>query len=153
MNPVSSPITSTALTSFFNYLWNQGAASSLHWFVQMHLVGGAGSVISNTSLLQTSSFANRDHLFLFQLYASSPTYGQPYPGNGISFVTDMTSALTSKMPNTQFAAYVNYADSQLSSSQWESMYYGNGIYQQLVGIKKIYDPNKVFNFPLSIGTK
>lgn len=54
--------------------------------VETDLYGGRNSFI-NSVALNESSFGHRDKFLTFQLYASSPTYGNPYPTqDGIPFV-------------------------------------------------------------------
>lgn len=104
MTPFSNLLTDEALTDFFNYLkntetdtnWfgecsNQDAASALVVLifsplpVEVNLYGGKNSFIDTVSL-QTNSFGHRNKLLTFQMYASSSTYGNPYPSSGVDFV-------------------------------------------------------------------
>lgn len=135
-------LTASRWTSFVSYLSNQGVASNTDWFVEIDLYGGA--VASQGA--DSTSFAHRDALLSFQLYASSSNMQPPYPSGGISFVNGMLNALD---PNPQ-AAYVNYVDPTLTDSQWKSQYYGSH-YSRLSSIKRAVDPNNVFRFPQSIG--
>ncbi|KAG8776302.1 hypothetical protein FRC12_000995 [Ceratobasidium sp. 428] len=135
-------VTSSRWTSFSNYLVSKGTKSSTDWFVEIDLYGG---VIKSLGA-DATSFAHRDAILSFQLYASSKNYKPPYPSDGISFVNGMLNALDS---NPQ-AAYVNYVDPTLTASQWKSQYYGSH-YTRLSSIKRAVDPNNVFRFPQSIG--
>jgi hypothetical protein len=55
------------------------------YLVETNAYGGANSAINAVSL-KNSSFGHRDKLLTFQLYASSSTYGNPYPDTGVTFV-------------------------------------------------------------------
>ncbi|QRW15213.1 FAD-binding domain protein [Ceratobasidium sp. AG-Ba] len=135
-------VTSGQWTSFTNYLVSKGANSDTNWFVEIGLYGG---MIKDLGA-DVTSFAQRDAILCFQLYASSMNGNPPYPSDGMSFVAGMLNALD---PNPQ-AAYVNYVDPTLTNSQWKSQYYGSH-YARLSMIKKAVDPNNVFRFPQSIG--
>lgn len=57
-----------------------------HFAVEANIHGGQYSEINAVSL-NDSSFGHRDKLTTFQLYASSPTFGNPFPtDDGIPFV-------------------------------------------------------------------
>ncbi|CAE6400780.1 unnamed protein product [Rhizoctonia solani] len=135
-------VTSSQWTSFLNYLYNQGANSAADWFVEIDLYGGQIS----TQGADSTSFAHRDAILSFQLYANSRDQKPPFPSDGISLVNGMLNALE---PNPQ-AAYVNYVDPSLTDSQWKTQYYGSH-YSRLSSIKRAVDPNNVFRFPQSIG--
>lgn len=96
----------------------------------------------------------------WQLYASSPTYGNPYPTNdGLPFVKGMWSTIVDGMTsqgwsNTSsspdgFAAYVNYVDPELSAEETKSQYWGSQ-YPRLSKLKAKYDPNQLLNSPQGI---
>ncbi|KAG9078674.1 hypothetical protein FS749_009267 [Ceratobasidium sp. UAMH 11750] len=135
-------VTSSQWTSFLNYLVSKGVKSDTAWFVEIDLYGGAVKAQG----ADATSFAHRDAILSFQLYASSKNNNPPYPSDGISFVNGMLKALD---PNPQ-AAYVNYVDPTLTDSQWKTQYYGSH-YARLSSIKRAVDPNNVFRFPQSIG--
>ncbi|KAG9127660.1 hypothetical protein FRC07_011246 [Ceratobasidium sp. 392] len=135
-------VTSSQWTSFLNYLVSKGANSDTDWFVEIDLYGGA----VKDQGADATSFAHRDAILSFQLYASSKNLKPPYPSDGIPFVNGMLNALE---PNPQ-AAYVNYVDPLLTADQWKKQYYGSH-YSRLSSIKRAVDPNNVFRFPQSIG--
>jgi len=135
-------VTSSQWTSFVNYLENQGVASGTDWFVEIDLYGG----VITTAGADATSFAHRDAILSFQLYASSSNLQPPYPSDGISFVNGMLNSLD---PNPQ-AAYVNYVDPTLTDAQWKTQYFGSH-YTRLSSIKRSVDPNNLFRFPQSIG--
>ncbi|KDN51783.1 hypothetical protein RSAG8_00331, partial [Rhizoctonia solani AG-8 WAC10335] len=135
-------VTSSQWTSFLNYLNNEGANSDTDWFVEIDLYGG--QITSQGA--DSTSFAHRDAILSFQLYANSKNLQPPFPSDGVSFVNGMLNALE---PNPR-AAYVNYVDPTLTDSQWKTQYYGSR-YSRLSSIKRAVDPNNVFRFPQSIG--
>lgn len=74
MTPESAPMTSTALTSFSNYLATNGFDAvnngQARWFVQVELYGGQNSQI-NAVPASATAFVHRSSLFTIQFYASS----------------------------------------------------------------------------------
>ncbi|CAE6432299.1 unnamed protein product [Rhizoctonia solani] len=135
-------VTSSQWNTFLDYLYNEGANSDTDWFVEIDLYGGQISAQGADS----TSFAHRDAILSFQLYANSKNLQPPFPSDGISFVNGMLSALD---PNPQ-AAYVNYVDPTLTASQWKTQYYSSH-YSRLSSVKRAIDPQNVFRFPQSIG--
>lgn len=124
-----------------DYLINTAARADINWFIQADLYGGA---ISSDYTADSSSFAHRNAFLVIQFYGSS-TNNAPYPSDGIDIVNGMVTSLQSN-PS---AAYPNYIDPTLSPDQWQAQYF-DGNMQRLSGIKALYDPNNVFNFPQSI---
>jgi len=145
MTPASTPMTLSAITSFITYLADDGFSSSLDWFVQFELYGGTNSAI-NAVASSATAFVHRSSIFTLQLYASSG--GPPFPQDGITFVDDMVTSLTSCMPDDwNYGAYPNYVDDQLTN--WQTLYYGDN-YAQLQAAKDKYDPLDLFQFPTSV---
>ncbi|KAG9105344.1 hypothetical protein FRC07_009362 [Ceratobasidium sp. 392] len=135
-------VTSSRWTSFSKYLESEGTDNDTDWFVEIDQYGGA----VKDQGADATSFAHRDAILSFQLYASSIDQKPPYPSDGIPFVNGMLNALE---PNPQ-AAYVNYVDPLLTADEWKTQYYGSH-YSRLSSIKRAVDPNNVFRFPQSIG--
>ncbi|KAM0751378.1 Glucooligosaccharide oxidase [Meredithblackwellia eburnea MCA 4105] len=147
MTPQGALITDDVLNTFFEYLFD--TQTSTNWFVEVNLYGGNGSVINDVSL-DDSSFGFRDRLLTFQLYASSSTYGPPYPDDGITYVQGMYDSIVSGMNSSwsgNEASYVNYVDPLLDN--WQQLYWGNQ-YSRLSSLKARYDPNSVLHNPQSI---
>ncbi|GAA5930349.1 hypothetical protein JCM1841_005882 [Sporobolomyces salmonicolor] len=157
MTPSTVPISIDVLERYFNYLVTSNTTTN--WFVQADLYGGSNSQINAVSL-SDSSFGHRDKLLTFQMYASSPTYGQPYPEDGVSFVQGMYDTIVDGMtsigawsnkstdPNG-YAAYINYVDPLLTPSEVRNLYWG-AQYPRLQTVKEEYDPNQVLRNPQSI---
>lgn len=157
MTPSTVPVSIDVLEAFFDYVWRSN--TSTQWFVEVNVYGGSYSEINDRSLNE-SSFGFRDKLLTWQLYASSPTYGNPYPTNdGLPFVKGMWSTIVDGMTsqgwsNTSsspdgFAAYVNYVDPELSAEETKSQYWGSQ-YPRLSKLKAKYDPNQLLNSPQGI---
>ncbi|GAA5977128.1 hypothetical protein JCM10908_004865 [Rhodotorula pacifica] len=157
MTPSTIPISIDVLESFFDYLFN--ASTSTKWFVETDLYGGSNSYINSISP-QNSSFGHRDKLLTFQLYASSPTYGNPYPtDDGLPFVQGMYDTLVNGMTsrgwsNTSsdangFGAYSNYVDPELSFDDVKNLYWGSQC-DRLSSLKSQYDAGQLLNHPQGI---
>lgn len=158
-----------ALESFFSYINTAGPASGTvsreniqmsvllmltcardqNWWSLADLYGGGDSEI-NAHSLDESSYAHRNGLWTFQLYANSRTFRPPYPNSGFDFVTGMADAITTAQPETKFLAYANYNDPLLSAAEAHDLYYGIQ-YEKLLRIKRQVDPNMLFWNPQAIG--
>ncbi|KAF8633808.1 hypothetical protein AX15_001249 [Amanita polypyramis BW_CC] len=149
ITPTASLIPEAAFYAFMKYIANQGFQTNLNWFVEMDLYGGTNSFV-NTVPEDATAFGNRDALWNFQFYASSPTFKPPYPSSGFSFLDNMVKTITSNSPsNWQIGAYPNYPD--LNLTDWQHLYYGSN-YPRLKSVKQKYDPHHVFTFPQTIGS-
>ncbi|KAI5479407.1 elongation factor 1-gamma [Pseudohyphozyma bogoriensis] len=151
MTPSDYPLTKAAMESFFRYVF--GASTTTKWFVEVNLYGGAGSAINAVST-STNSFGGRGRLLNFQIYASSPTYGPPYPQEGITFVKGVYNSIQQPMAavwnsHTKPSAYVNYVDPLLTAAEVRDQYWGSQ-YPRLAQLRGVYDPQKVFSNPQSI---
>lgn len=83
MTPSDVLLTIPVMTNFFTYLFT--TPTPVNSFVQIDLYGGANSKINAIST-DENSFGHRDKLFCMQLYASSPTYTNPFPHEGTEFL-------------------------------------------------------------------
>ncbi|KAF8633802.1 hypothetical protein AX15_001244 [Amanita polypyramis BW_CC] len=148
ITPNTSLISDQAFNAFTKYTANEGFQTTLDWFAEMDLFGGTNSFV-NTVPENATALANRNALWNFQLYASSSNHKPPYPGDGFSFLDNMVKSITSNSINsTSFGSFPNYPD--LNLTDWQHRYYGSN-YEFLKDLKKKYDPNGVFTFPLTIG--
>ncbi|KAF7437381.1 hypothetical protein PC9H_004220 [Pleurotus ostreatus] len=144
-------LTTTAIRGFFDYIGNQGASTDTSWFVLADLFGGKGSKVRAVSNDDTA-YSQRKGLYNFQMYASSSNSQPPFPADGLDFVNNMLTSITSKMPsNWSFGAYACYTDPTLTPAQWKSQYYGDN-YSRLVSIHSKYNPSSLFRYPQSIGS-
>ncbi|POY71705.1 hypothetical protein BMF94_5297 [Rhodotorula taiwanensis] len=156
MTPSTIPLERTVVQNFFEYLFTSNSSSK--WFVETDLYGGRNSYI-NSVHLNESAFGFRDKHLTFQLYASSPTYGNPYPAYGIPFVQGMYDTLVDGMTKygwtndssspDGYAAYVNYVDPELSFDEVKNLYWGSQ-YDRLSSLKAVYDPTELLNSPQGI---
>ncbi|KAF8878834.1 glucooligosaccharide oxidase [Infundibulicybe gibba] len=137
MTPEKSPMSNSALHAFASYMANQGFDSNTTWFVEVELYGGKNSAI-NAVAPDATAFAHRSSMFTIQFYASSGL--PPYPASGLSFMDGMPTELG-------LWAYPNYIDNRLKD--WQRRYYGQH-YERLRSLKKLYDPQDLFDFPTAI---
>lgn len=144
--PQSAPLTSAALTSYFQYIISSGTNAPADWFAIIDLYGGPDNQIS----IRDSTFAsykNRDSLWVAQHYGYVESGS--FPSSGITFVQGLNNAMTSQMPGTTFGKYPNYVDSTLTRAQAQQIYYGSNL-ARLQTIKAQVDPNDVFDNPQSV---
>lgn len=130
---MSAPLTAETYTAWANYL-SSASTSSLSWFLQVELYGGANSAIMNVSS-DATAFPFRDSLFVMQLYASSANAQPPYPyDDGYNFLKGVVDTIEGSMPGADFGAYTNYIDPTLEN--WQDLYY-KGNYDRLVELQKV----------------
>ncbi|KAF8229617.1 glucooligosaccharide oxidase [Tricholoma matsutake] len=147
MTPESSPMSTSAITAFMNYLGNEGFSSTMQWFCEIELYGGKNSAV-NAVAQDATAFAHRQSTFTIQFYASSSNKQPPFPQGGFSFLDGMVNSILSNSPsNWNYGAYPNYIDDKLVD--WQLRYYGTH-YDRLRSIKDKYDPHDTFNFPTAI---
>ena len=148
--PSSSPLTTDALSSYFNYIISSGVNAPNPWFSIINLYGGPDSQI-NVPSPSSSAYSDRSALWVAQHYGYTGNINSPFPSTSIDFINGLNNAMTSKMPNAVFGGYSNYVDPSLSASQAHALYYDSATYDKLLGIKKVVDPGNVFWNPQAIG--
>ncbi|KAF4566499.1 hypothetical protein EYR36_011930 [Pleurotus pulmonarius] len=149
MVPHDAVLTPSAIRALFDYLGTEGVTTDTKWFVLADLFGGKGSIISDTPH-NSPAYAQRNGLYNFQFYASSLDLKPPFPDDGIDFLNNLYSSITSNMPsNWSFGAYPCYADPTLSDRQWQTQYYGDH-YPILQSIHSKYNPLDLFRYPQAI---
>lgn len=134
------------------------------WWVIADLYGGDHSVINQPHLLSSSSYAHRASMFTFQLYSDTWSHNltsDPYPSEGIPFMTGMAAALTGGMEERDVKGYVNYVDPTLSAAEAGEFYYGDEVWdggkrgegrlERLRRIKRRWDGEGVLWNPQAIG--
>ncbi|KAL8290576.1 hypothetical protein RQP46_002834 [Phenoliferia psychrophenolica] len=149
MTPEATLISDEALGAFFGYL--SSSNTTTNWFVEVNLYGGNNSQI-NALTLDDNSFGHRNSLLTFQMYASSPSYGPPYPNEGFNFLEGMYNAIVDPMAEawgSTVGAYINYVDPTLSANATKALYWGSQ-YDRLSTLKAKYDPAAIFSNPQSI---
>ncbi|KAF4307564.1 putative glucooligosaccharide oxidase [Botryosphaeria dothidea] len=147
--PEASPLTHDALESYFSYIITKGESAPSSWYSIINLYGGPGSAI-NAKDLSFAGYSDRESLWVAQHWISADV-GSPLPAGSDEFLDGLNDALTQKMPDAAFGAYLNYVDASLSAADAHALYYGDELYQKLLGIKKSVDPESVFWNPQAIG--
>ncbi|KAI5458305.1 hypothetical protein BGZ63DRAFT_416674 [Mariannaea sp. PMI_226] len=133
--------------SYVDYISTTGATTSHSWWMQMDLHGGQNSAITKPKTTDTA-YVHRDKLLLFQIYDSVPQ-GQQYPSDGFTLLQGFRRSITKSFKDGQWGMYANYPDSQLSSSDAQSLYWGSNL-KRLSSIKGIYDAKNLFRNPQSV---
>ncbi|KAF2759070.1 FAD-binding domain-containing protein [Pseudovirgaria hyperparasitica] len=148
---VPDPLSAEALGNWYTYATTAGAqiTSPNQWSCDFDLYGGPDSQVSIYNSTW-SAFQPRNALWTLQMSAGVEG-NRAFDKKLISFVNGISTAITSKMPNTKFAAYHNYVDPELSPAEAHRLYFGSEVYERLLAIKKRVDPNGVFQNPLSVG--
>jgi len=146
VTPESNPMSLASMTSFFNYANDAGPTSfqQNYWFVIINLYGGHESAISNTTLLQTSSYAHRSALWTWQFY-SNTNADVGIQNQTIGFLNGFVSSVK----RTGDAAYINFVDPVLSRDESHALYY-DGVYAKLRDLKIKWDNGHLFYWPQSI---
>ncbi|MCJ1322696.1 hypothetical protein MMC15_008045 [Xylographa vitiligo] len=150
VSPESDPLTSDALTSYFNYIITNGVGAPNPWFSIINLYGGAGSQI-NAQDPSSSAYADRSSLWVFQHYGFTGNTGSAFPSAIEPFVTGLNDAIPNAQSQTTFTAYLNYVDPSYSAAEAHKLYYGDAVYARLLALKQVYDPELVFWNPQAIG--
>lgn len=150
VTPESAPLTTAAVTSFFDYIVKNGVKPSNPWFSIINLYGGPDSQI-NVPSASSSAYSDRSSLWVIQNYGLISGTSTAFPPALITFVNGLNNALISAQPETTFGAYLNYVDPNLTPAQAHSLYYDAPTYARLAAIKKVVDPKQVFWNPQAIG--
>lgn len=147
--PEAAPLTADALKSYFGYMIQQGPSAPASWYSIINLYGGPDSQV-NAKDLSFSAYSDRASLWVAQHYIFTAA-DETLPTASIDWLDGLNNAMTEKMPDADFGAYLNYVDPTLSADDAHRLYYGDELYQRLVGIKEAVDPNEVFWNPQAIG--
>ncbi|KAL9098310.1 MAG: hypothetical protein Q9187_009682 [Circinaria calcarea] len=150
VSPESEPLTSAALTSYFNYIIAEGVGAPNPWFSIINLYGGPGSQI-NTKDESFAAYPERSSLWVFQHYGFTSSATFPFPPAIEPFVTGLSDAITNAQPETTFTAYLGYVDPSYTAAQAHALYYGDAVYSKLLALKDIWDPERLFWNPQAIG--
>jgi FAD/FMN-containing dehydrogenase len=141
---------------FTTPLSNSGISTLLAGIVALQGVAGASGGVGGVAFDAMGGAVNRVAPGATAFVHRSALFGAQY-------TTDWTNGAASTGINNQHAwlrkfwssmrpyasgqAYVNYIDPDLTN--WQQAYYG-GNYARLAGIKKKYDPTRLFTFPQAI---
>lgn len=148
---IPEPLTDEAMTEYFAYAANEGSqiSSAGKWFSIFNLYGGPDSQI-NVHDAEWSSYKDRNSLWVAQNYGHVDP-GMSYDERLTGFINGLNEAITRKMPDTDFGAYSNYLDPDLTPAEAHELYYGSEIYDRLLDIKRDVDPDQVFYNPQAVG--
>ncbi|GME28156.1 Glucooligosaccharide oxidase [Neofusicoccum parvum] len=147
--PEASPLTEDQLVSYFNYMITQGKSAPASWYSIINLYGGPDSQV-NAKDVNFAAYSDRSSLWVAQHYIFTDATST-LPTSSIDWLDGLNNAMTDKMPNANFGAYLNYVDPSLSAADAHEVYYGDSLYQKLAGIKTSVDPKSVFWNPQAIG--
>ena len=151
MTKASHPLTTKSLLSFFDYVLRNGRTRQDPWFVTFSLHGGPDSQI-NVPTNDSSAYPHRSTLWVVQLLEYSANLLPPFNTTDLDFIRGLTDSITHAQRDGQFSAYINYVDPTLKPSEAHRLYYGEVLYQKLLGIKERYDPQGLLWNPQAIGT-
>jgi len=142
---VTSALPSAALQAVGNYWQNTARKNKRDWFIIIDCYGGKNSAITKAS--NSSSYAFRDSVFLYELY--DRVSSGSYPSDGFSLLNGWVKSFTDNLKAEQWGMYINYADTQLSRTEATSLYYKQNL-PRLQQIKAQLDPNEVFYYPHAV---
>ncbi|SPO02039.1 related to reticuline oxidase precursor; berberine bridge enzyme [Cephalotrichum gorgonifer] len=147
-----------AIESFTDYFFNNastflsdiggGDFPGRVWWLLIDIQGGANSRISEIPA-ESSAYAHRDKLLLFQFY--DRVFFGDYPedeAEGYALLDGFVESVTSKLDEDDWGMYVNYADPRTEGVA-EEVYYRQNV-GRLREVKAAVDPTDVFYNPLGI---
>ena len=118
-----------------------------YWWILIDIHGGANSYIAREVAHNSTSYAHRDKLLLFQFYDRS--FGE-YPSGEEPFglLDGFVDSITGHLGEGQWGMYVNYADPRVEDVA-EEVYWGKNV-ERLREVKRAVDPGDLFFNPLGI---
>ncbi|KAH6668898.1 glucooligosaccharide oxidase-like protein [Halenospora varia] len=146
----SIPLSTAAMTAYFQYILNKQSPNTGAFFSIINLYGGPNSAI-NIPSADSSSFSDRDALWVIQNYGYTGNNLPPFANSIKTLVDGLQSAVTSAQPDGNFRGYLNYVDPALNAQTAALQYYGAATYDKLLGIKTRVDPGLLFWNPQAIG--
>jgi hypothetical protein len=142
------PLTTAAIRSFWSYIIaNQGRGP---FFSIINLYGAPNSQI-NVPSPDSSSYSDREALWVFQNYGYTANHLPPYDPSITPIVDGLNNAVTSAQPAGNFTGYLNYVDPDLSPLMAAELYYRAETYDKLLSIKADADPGFLFWNPQAVG--
>jgi len=129
-----------------NYWINQAKRNSRDWFIIIDMYGGKNSAITKPAS-NSSAYAYRDQLFLYELY--DRVRSGSYPSNGFSFLDGWVKSFTDNLKPSQWGMYINYADPQMSRKEAQDVYYRQNL-PRVQQLKAKYDPTELFYYPQAV---
>ncbi|KAK3356883.1 hypothetical protein B0T25DRAFT_497640 [Lasiosphaeria hispida] len=143
---VTSALPSAALQAVGNYWISQAKRNTRDWFIIIDVYGGKNSAITKVPS-NSSSYAYRDQLFLYELY--DRVNSGSYPSNGFSFLDGWVKSFTDNLKKEQWGMYINYADPTMSRAEAQDVYYRQNL-PRLQQLKAVYDPTELFYYPQAV---
>ncbi|KAK0707269.1 hypothetical protein B0H67DRAFT_496358 [Lasiosphaeris hirsuta] len=139
----SEPFPDEALRSYFGYILDKGVGvkAPVSWFAIINLYGGPDSQIT-TKTEGFAAYSGHDDFWVIQ------NLNGTFPSSGLTFLNGLNDAATVGVP--EHGAYLNYVDPTYSRAEAYKLYYGEELYEKLVGLKKTLDPRNLFSNPQSI---
>ncbi|KAL8820944.1 MAG: hypothetical protein Q9223_000932 [Gallowayella weberi] len=145
--PETTPLTQSALLNYFTYITTASSKYPPLWFSELNLLGGPSSRINNPPPpAADSAYSGRGALWVVQHYSTTPPAASGGANRAIEFVNGLNDALGTGNPG-----YPNYVDPELSASEAHNVYFSREIYDRLVRIKAVVDPEGVFWNPQAVG--
>ncbi|CAG5149881.1 uncharacterized protein ALTATR162_LOCUS2478 [Alternaria atra] len=144
-------LTPTAMTALADYYFTTARSiRGRSWYLLIDMHGGQGSAISSVPA-DATSYSHRKAVFKMQfndrIFPDSATFKPEM----MEFLNGWVEAIEKASKGEEFGMYINYADTNLTKTEAHSRYWGEH-YERLVGIKGVYDPNKVFEGPQLVGS-
>lgn len=118
------------------------------WYFIIAAQGGPTSAVAKYPAWKTS-YAHRD--FIYEWQFQDTVASGPYPNAvGMAWLNPFVSDIEAAERNITFGMYYNYADPSLSKHEAHEHYWLKN-YKRLAHIKKLFDPNLVFENPQTVG--
>lgn len=129
------------------YVMSSGPEPTARRYLSLHSMGGA---IANAN--DRSCFAFREKPFLMQ-YQAWWLSQDPTPGISERCLAWVKRFRETMQPDTE-GAFINFPDRDLPASDRKALlrYYYADRLDQLIGIKRTYDPGNLLDFPMGIPT-
>lgn len=120
---------------------------SRFWWILIDIHGGANSYLAQEVDHDSTAYAHRDKLLLFQFYdrafGAYPSGEEPF-----GLLDGFVSSITDHLAPEDWGMYLNYADPRMEDVA-EEVYWGPNV-ERLRGVKREVDPEDLFYNPLGI---
>ncbi|RIB20231.1 Glucooligosaccharide oxidase [Gigaspora rosea] len=137
---VKSPgLSAAGVQSLITFMKGLPTTCPTYAIFDLYAGGAANNVPANAT-----AFVHRDELYSIKLLT---TLNGDNATNQQCFNQLNSFGEAFQANYTDYSCYQNYIDRDLTD--WQTRYYGSNL-PALIAIKKIYDPNNVFNYPQSI---
>jgi hypothetical protein len=143
-----SPEAMTALADY--YFTTARTLRGRSWYLLIDMHGGVGSAISAVEP-DATSYAHRNAIFKMQFNDRIFPDSAVFKPEMMSFLNGWVRAIEDASGGQQFGMYINYADTNLTTSEAHKNYWGSH-YDRLVEIKGRWDLGRVFEGPQLVGS-